>query len=115
MSLFHAPKNGFHIPHEYLHWKCLSTAVIWFHNLPCLPIQHLAILYHACHKYECVKNDIIHWLPFVKKIMSGHDYYPDIDFCNRHPHIKGVKLAVEEMLGLPDKRYDDSSWLIYKK
>jgi hypothetical protein len=69
----------------------------------------------ACHKYECVKNDIIHWLPFVKKIMSGHDYYPDIDFCNRHPHIKGVKLAVEEMLGLPDKRYDDSSWLIYKK
>jgi hypothetical protein len=47
--------------------------------------------------------------------MSGHDYYPDIDFCNRHPHIKGVKLAVEEMLGLPDKQYDDSSWLIYKK
>ena len=27
----------------------------------------------ACHKYECVKNDIIHWLPFVKKIISGHD------------------------------------------
>jgi hypothetical protein len=69
----------------------------------------------ACHKYECVKNDIIHWLPFVTKIMSGHDYYEDINFCNQHPHIKGVKIAIEEMLGFPDKKYDDGSWLIIKK
>jgi len=69
----------------------------------------------ACHKYECVKNDIIHWSPFVKKVISGHDYYEDIDFCNRHPHIKGVKIAIEEMLGLPDKQYTDGSWLIVKK
>ena len=69
----------------------------------------------ACHKYECVKNDITHWLPFVKKIMSGHDYYEDINFCNQHPHIKGVKIAVEEMLGMPDKKYKDGSWLIVKK
>ena len=69
----------------------------------------------ACHKYECVKNDIIHWSPFVKKVMSGHDYYDDINFINRHPHIKGVKVAIEEMLGLPDKKYNDGSWLIVKK
>lgn len=69
----------------------------------------------ACHKYECVKEDIIHWSPFVKKIMSGHDYYEDINFCNQHPHIKGVKVAVEEMLGFPEHKYRDSSWLILKK
>lgn len=69
----------------------------------------------ACHKYECVKNDIIHWSPFVKKIISGHDYYEDINFVNIHPHIKGVKIAVEEMLGLPEKKYNDGSWLIVKK
>ena len=54
-------------------------------------------------------------LPFVKKIMSGHDYYEDINFCNQHPHIKGVKIAVEEMLGMPNKKYKDGSWLIVKK
>jgi len=64
----------------------------------------------ACHKYECVKNDIIHWSPLTKKVISGHDYYDDIEFCNQHPHIKGVKIAVEEMLGLPDKKYNDGSW-----
>jgi hypothetical protein len=69
----------------------------------------------ACHKYECVKNDILHWYPFVTKIISGHDYYEDINFCERHPHIKGVKIAVEEMLGLPNKKYNDGSWLIIKK
>ena len=69
----------------------------------------------ACHKYECVKNDIIHWSPLCKKVISGHDYYEDIDFCNRHPHIKGVKIAVEEMLGIPDSKYNDGSWVILKK
>lgn len=64
----------------------------------------------ACHKYECVKNDIIHWAPFVKKVMSGHDYYDDINFINRHPHIKGVKVAIDEMLGNPDKIFTDGSW-----
>jgi len=29
----------------------------------------------ACHKYECVKEDILHWLPLTKKVISGHDYY----------------------------------------
>lgn len=66
----------------------------------------------ACHKYECVKNDIIHWLPLTKKIISGHDYNTD-DFIRIHPHIAGVKIAVNEILGSPDKIFGDGSW--YKK
>jgi hypothetical protein len=66
----------------------------------------------ACHKYECVKNDIIHWLPFVKKIISGHDYNTE-EFIKLHPHIAGVKKAVNELLNNPTNTYLDGSW--YKK
>jgi hypothetical protein len=45
------------------------------------------IFIDASHEYEDVKNDIIHWLPKVKKngILSGHDYlqmdwYSDLHF-----------------------------------
>lgn len=65
----------------------------------------------ACHKYECVKNDIIHWSPFVRKIISGHDYHQSADFINQHPHIAGVKIAVDEVLGVPNKNYADGSWV----
>jgi len=65
----------------------------------------------ACHKYECVINDIKHWKPFVKKIISGHDYYDDDNFLKQHPHVSGVKIAVNEMLGIPDKIYGDGSWI----
>lgn len=48
----------------------------------------------ASHKYEDVKNDIIHWLPKIKKngILSGHDYWQD---PNSWPD---VKKAVDETL-----------------
>ena len=63
----------------------------------------------ACHKYECVKNDIIHWSPFVKKVIAGHDYNTE-EFIKLHPHIAGVKIAVNELLGKPVKIYGDGSW-----
>ena len=66
----------------------------------------------ACHKYECVKNDIIHWSPFVKKIISGHDYNTE-EFIKLHPHIAGVKIAVNELLNTPTNIFLDGSW--YKK
>jgi hypothetical protein len=64
----------------------------------------------ACHKYECVKNDINHWSPFTKKIISGHDYCADDNFLKLHPHISGVKTAVNEMLGEPNNVFGDMSW-----
>jgi hypothetical protein len=66
----------------------------------------------ACHKYECVKNDILHWLPLTKKVISGHDYNTE-EFIKKHPHIAGVKVAVNEFLGQPEKTYGDGTW--YKK
>jgi hypothetical protein len=63
----------------------------------------------ACHKYECVINDINHWRPLTKKILSGHDYNTD-EFIRIHPHIAGVKKAVNELLNNPHKIYGDGSW-----
>jgi len=58
----------------------------------------------ADHEYESVKDDINHWLPKIKKggFIAGHDFYP---FDN------GVKKAVLEIIGIPDKTYEDSSWI----
>jgi hypothetical protein len=67
----------------------------------------------ACHKYECVINDIHHWKPLTKKIISGHDYCVNEHDLNIHPHIRGVKVAVNELLGVPDMTFEDWSW--YKK
>jgi hypothetical protein len=67
----------------------------------------------ACHKYECVLNDIKHWSKFVKKVFTGHDYNTE-EFIKYHPHIAGVKIAVNEMLGTPDKIYIDGSWIKFK-
>lgn len=63
----------------------------------------------ACHKYECVVEDIRHWGPLVKKIISGHDYHTE-DFIRKHPHVGGVKIAVNDSLGIPDMTFEDGSW-----
>lgn len=68
----------------------------------------------ACHKYECVIADIKHWLPLTKKIISGHDYIHPL-WAKRFPHIADVRVAVEELLGQPDKIYMDGSWFINLK
>lgn len=59
----------------------------------------------ACHLYENVKLDINSWLPKIKKngYIGGHDYK------NRAP---GVKKAVNEILGIPNVTFSDSSWII---
>ena len=80
--------------------KGLSTSV---------EIECNLVYIDACHKYECVKNDIIHWLPLTKQIISGHDYNTD-EFIQYHPHIAGVKRAVNELLGPPTNIYQDGSW-----
>jgi len=54
------------------------------------------------HTYEAVKEDILHWKPLVKKIMSGHDYPYD-----------GVSRSVTELLGPPDATFQDTSWIKY--
>jgi predicted O-methyltransferase YrrM len=47
----------------------------------------------ASHEYEDVKNDILTWLPKVKKggVLAGHDYYTNENWFD------GVKKAVNEI------------------
>lgn len=58
------------------------------------------------HTYEQVKKDILNYKPYIKEagIIGGHDYLDNWI---------GVKKAVDEMLGVPDFTFSDSSW--YKK
>jgi hypothetical protein len=62
----------------------------------------------ACHEYDCVKADMLAWLPKLKfdGIIGGHDYDAD---C------LGVVRAVDEMLGKPSIVFNDGSWLVFNK
>lgn len=66
------------------------------------------------HQYEAVKADIKFWLARLKPggIIAGHDYWSD-EFLKTTPHVAGVKRAIHELLGVPDRTYGDGSW--YKK
>ena len=56
----------------------------------------------GCHTYECVKQDILLWSPKIKSggYISGHDFGRE-----------DVKIAVNEILGAPEKVFKDSSWI----
>jgi SAM-dependent methyltransferase len=58
----------------------------------------------ASHEYEDVKNDILAWLPKVKKggILAGHD------FTDAFP---GVVDAVNELLGSNNTHIDEQCWI----
>jgi SAM-dependent methyltransferase len=58
----------------------------------------------ASHEYEDVKNDILAWLPKVKKggILAGHD------FTDPFP---GVVNAVNELLGSNNTYIDEQCWI----
>ncbi|MHA2064359.1 MAG: class I SAM-dependent methyltransferase [Candidatus Thorarchaeota archaeon] len=65
----------------------------------------------ATHSYECVREDIIEWMPKIKLggFLCGHDY--------GDPRFPGVKQAVDEMMssghhaiGPSIERGDDHTW-----
>jgi len=58
------------------------------------------------HAYDYVKNDIQSWMPKIKDngIIAGHDYAV----------YEGVRKAVDEIFGKPDKTYSDYSWAVFK-
>ena len=59
----------------------------------------------ARHEYDSVKEDIVSWLPKIKKgsFIGGHDY-------KRKRHDEVIK-AINEILGEPEKVFCDSSWV----
>ena len=60
----------------------------------------------ACHEYECVKEDILAWLPKIKNggIMAGHDYAWRADIP--------VKRAVDEIFGNQITLMDGDVWRV---
>ena len=64
----------------------------------------------ASHDYENVKNDILAWLPKVKRdgIMGGHDYHANGQYW------PGVAKAVHECIPR-DKLQSEGDWWWYEK
>jgi predicted O-methyltransferase YrrM len=60
----------------------------------------------ACHTYKAVKNDIEKWLPKLKDsgFMAGHDI-----------RMRGVRNAIHQTVGKPDKKFSDDSWVVSVK
>lgn len=56
------------------------------------------------HTYEQVKKDIQNYIGLIKPsgFICGHDY---------HPVWGGVMNAIDEMIGVPDKTFQDTSWI----
>lgn len=69
----------------------------------------------ANHSYPTAKSDIIELWPLICEdgFMCGHDYGltdPEAIKANQ----AGVKQAVDELFGEPDKLYRDTSWVVQK-
>lgn len=84
-------------------YPCLKVKMRSVEAAQCFSHGSFDVVYiDALHDYSEVLADITAWLPKVKKggIISGHDYT-----------LSGVQRAVNELLGIPDKVYSDTSWM----
>ena len=79
-------------------------------NNPALPEKAGVIYIDADHTYPFVKRDISLYWPRVMDggFICGHDY--GISIAGQD----GVKPAVDEIFGEPDKVYIDTSWIVQK-
>jgi hypothetical protein len=68
----------------------------------------------ADHREEFVQQDILLWLPKVKKsgAIAGHDYGRGNE---GHFDFSGLTRAVERCVGKPHYVFKDTSWLVFKK
>ena len=69
----------------------------------------------ASHDYESTKNDILNWLPKVKKtgFLCGHGYYLNQEIVDPREDVKRV---IDEIFpNISIKVYSDSSWCLKMK
>jgi predicted O-methyltransferase YrrM len=66
----------------------------------------------ANHAYEYIKEDILAWMPKVKKggLISGHDYSIDNEIHDGY----GVVTAVNELLKSKFNLKEDKVWYLFK-
>lgn len=85
--------------------KMKTTFAGAFNLLPELDVIYI----DGNHQYEAVKEDITFALNKIKKggIICGHDYN---DYT-----LDTVVKAIEELLGIPEKTFIDSSWMVIYK
>lgn len=94
-------------------WELMYSGVCdliqWFRSLRIFRIESIKaaglfppeyfdfLFIDADHKYESVKEDVLVWLPKVKKggLICGHDYPDDV----KRKKYRGVVAAVNEILG----------------
>ena len=85
------------------HWKIRKFKGTLAEFTEMHPFMRPDLVYiDACHTYEGCKGDIQEALKLEPKIIAGHDYAV---WCS------GVMRAVDEVLGTPHRRFQDSSWL----
>ena len=73
------------------------------------PDNSLDVVYvDAVHKYKDVQEDIKMWFPKLKEKgwLCGHDY--------KNKHHPDVEKAIHDLIGFPEKRFPDTSWVINK-
>ena len=81
-----------------------------------LPRRVCCVYIDADHCYGSVKRDILNSYPYIcdDGFICGHDYgltCPEAVAAKQD----GVKQAVDEIFGEPDKLYRDTSWVVQKK
>jgi len=69
------------------------------------PLAANVVYIDADHRYEAMVRDLPAWRPHVRPggWIAGHDYT-----VPQHP---GVRQAVDEILGRPDRVFADTSWV----
>lgn len=95
-------KNEFKI--NTRHFNNITTHQDYSYNIvDKFPDNYFNFIYiDAEHTYESVKRDIELYLPKCGHIIAGHDY---------QKAWSGVVRAVDEIIGKPDRRYIDGSWM----
>lgn len=98
------------------HIKMFSDDAFKWQNQSLLPHWVSCVYIDGDHSYGACKQDILNSWPFIcdDGFICGHDYGLNTSGAIASKQ-DGVKQAVDEMFGQPDRLYEDTSWVVQKK